>query len=146
MIELYALFARALRQLPPNQELQERWAIIAWKQSVGEALGKRTRPFRLHKKTLIVTVPSPVWQREMRQLEKEVLGKLQRVMGQGIVQALEFRVDPNFDCDLKEPPESAPSGPEPTAVELPLEKIQDPELSRVMAAAASSYLNRQNRR
>jgi predicted nucleic acid-binding Zn ribbon protein len=146
MIALSTLFARALRQLPPNQGLQEGWAFATWKQVVGEGLGKRTRPFRLHKKTLIVAVPSPVWQRELRQMEKEVLGKLQRVMGQGIVHALEFRVDPNFDCEEGLPPESAPSSQEPAVVELPLEKIQDPELSRAMAAAASSYLNRQNHR
>ncbi len=145
MIELSRLFARTLNQLPPNQELRERWAFAAWKQAVGETLGKRTRPFRLYKAILIVAVPSPVWKRELGQLEKEVLGKLQRVMGQGIVQALEFRVDPDFDRDSALPIESKVSS-NPEAVELPLEMIQDPELSRAMAAAASSYLNRPFRR
>ena len=141
MHKFSALLPRAFRQLPENDELKEKLALSLWKQAVGEPLAQRTKPFRLFRSTLIVCVPSPMWKRELHHLQDEILKSLHQVMGQRIVLALEFRVDPHFD------PETAPAQPERVSalresIALPLDSIPDTELRNSFAAAASSYFNR----
>jgi hypothetical protein len=140
-----ALLSKALGQIPPSDELVEKIVIAAWKPAVGEALWMRTRPFRFFKSLLIVSVPSVAWRRELHHLQKEILDKLNALLGKGIVRALEFRVDPDFDKD-QQPPLSRESTLPEEAVDLPLEKIKDPELARALAAAASKYFNRPKRK
>jgi hypothetical protein len=74
----------------------------------------------------------------------EILDKLNAILGRRIVMALEFRVDPDFDKNQPPPVPQGPILPEET-VDLPLEKIRDPELARALAAAASKYLHRPKR-
>ena len=144
MNAISVLLSRALGQIPPSDELVENVVIAAWKPAVGDALWKRTRPFRLFKSSLIVSVPSATWRRELHRLQKEILEKLNATLGKRIVMTLEFRVDPYFDRDQQLPVPWKPILPE-EAVDLPLEKIQDPELARALAAAASKYFNRPKR-
>lgn len=141
MIELSELLSKALRQIPPSHELLEKIVLASWKPAVGEAVWRRTHPDRLFNSTLIVSVPSVVWQRELWHLRKEVLDKLNSVLGQRAVTALEFRVNPSFDKDRK-PLLSSEVIPKQEAVELPLEKIADAELAQALAAAATKYFNR----
>src|SRR5438876_7892518 len=106
MLKFSALLPRAFRQLPDNDELREKLVLSLWKQAVGEPLARRTKPFRLFKSTLIVSVPSAMWKRELHHLKEEILESLHQVLGQRIVLALELRVDPQFD------PERTPAQPE----------------------------------
>ena len=136
-----ALLPRVLIPLPDNDELKENLVLSLWKQAVGEPLAQRTKPFRLFKSTLIVSVPSLMWKRELHHLQAEILKSLHQAMGQRIVFALEFRVDPQFDVAI------TPAQPQRVSalkesVALPLESIQDTELRQSFAAAASSYFNR----
>ena len=140
MTELSLLLPNALRQLPPSDELAEKLVISVWERAVGETLAQRTRPFRLYQSTLIVSVPSLVWKRELHHLQEEILQGLRKAIGRRIVYALEFRVDDEFDSRKASPP--ARSAEIPKSVDLSLDCIEDAELRRSFAAAASSYLNR----
>ena len=141
MTELSLLLPKALRQLPPTHELAEKLVISVWERVVGETLAQRTKPFRLYKSTLVVSVPSLTWKRELHDLQEEILGRLRKAVGQKIVHALEFRVDVEFDSQAEAAPPTCPADPrEP--VSLSLDCIEDVELRRGFAAAASSYLNR----
>jgi hypothetical protein len=62
-------------------------------------------------------------------------------MGQKIVWALEFRVDPDFDLAVA-PTHDTPASKHVDPIHLPLETIEDPELRDTLAAAASNYFNR----
>src|SRR5215467_11937892 len=97
MTELSVLLPKALRQLAPTNELMEKLIISVWERAVGETLAQRTRPFRLHQSTLIVSVPSLMWKRELHHLQDEIIEALRKTLGQRIVQSLEFRVDVEFD-------------------------------------------------
>jgi hypothetical protein len=141
MIELSVLLSKALRQIPPSEELLEKVVLAAWKPAVGEAVWKRTRPFRLFNSTLIVSVPTVLWRKELWHLSKEILDRLNLVLGERAVTALEFRVDPEFDQDRKPVPSNEVI-PGQETVELPLEKIEDAELARAVGAAATKYFNR----
>ena len=141
MHKFSVLLPGILRQLPDNHELKEELVLSLWKQAVGEPLAQRTKPFRLFKSTLIVSVPSAMWKRELHHLQEEILKSLHQAMGQRIVFALEFRVDPHFDL------QTTPAQPQKVSalkesVTLPLESIEDTELRQSFAAAASSYFNR----
>jgi len=140
MTELSLLLPNALRQLPPSDELAEKLVISVWERAVGETLAQRTRPFRLHQSTLIVSVPSLMWKRELHHLQEEMLEGLRKAIGHRIVYALEFRVDDDFDSRGASPPACSAEIPKP--VDLSLDCIEDAELRRSFAAAASSYLNR----
>jgi hypothetical protein len=141
MLELSVLLSKALRQIPPSAELLEKVVLAAWKPAVGEAVWKRTHPFRLFNSTLIVSVPTVLWRKELWHLRKEILDRLNSVLGQRAVTALEFRVDPEFDKDRKPVPSNEVI-PGQETVELPLEKIEDAELAQAVAAAATRYFNR----
>jgi predicted nucleic acid-binding Zn ribbon protein len=141
MIELSLLLPKALRQLPLSDELLENWVFSVWRQAVGEPLHQKTKPFRVYKSTLIVSVPSTTWKRQLHSLQGEILQKIHQVMGQKTIRALEFRVNSDLGCDTS--PTLATDVPESREpIKLPLESIQDTELRRSFAAAASSYLNR----
>lgn len=141
MTELSLLLPKALRQLPATHELAEKVVISVWPRAVGETLAQKTKPFRLYKSTLIVSVPSLMWKRELHHLQEEIIEKLRQAAGQKIVQALEFRVDVNFDSATVAPP-AADRADIREPVLLPLDCIEDEDLRRALAAAASSYLNR----
>ncbi len=141
MTELSALLPKALRQLAPTNELMEKLVISVWERAVGETLAQRTRPFRLHQSTLIVSVPSLMWKRELHHLQDEIIEALHKTLGQRIVQSLEFRVDVEFDSRLITGSAASPTVPQ-NPVPLVLECIEDVELRRTFAATASSYLNR----
>jgi predicted nucleic acid-binding Zn ribbon protein len=141
MTELSLLLPKALRQLPPTHELAEKLVISVWQRAVGETLAQKTKPFRLHKSTLIVSVPSLMWKRELHHLQEEIIERLRQAGGQKIVQALEFRVDVDFDS-AKAMPAAADIADTQEPVILPLDGIKDEELRRTFTAAASSYLNR----
>jgi len=144
MTELSLLLPKALRQLPPTDELAEKLVVSMWPRAVGETLAQRTRAFRLYKSTLIVSVPSLMWKRELHHLQQEIIERLRQVAGQKIVHALEFRVDAGFDSGPTVTP-AANFADTHGCVSLPLECIEDEELRRGIAAAASSYLNRDNK-
>jgi hypothetical protein len=141
MTELSLLLPKALRQLPPTDELAEKLVISAWPRAVGAPLAQKTKPFRLHKSTLIVSVPSLMWKRELHHLQEEIIERIRQAVGQRVVHALEFRVDVEFDpATVAAPAKGLADLHEP--VFLPLDCIEDEELRRTFAAAVSSYLNR----
>ncbi len=147
MTELSALLSKALRRIPACDPYWEGIVLAAWRPAVGEALGRRTRPVRLHKSTLIVAVPSVMWQRGLHQVREEILDKLQGAMGRKVVTSLEFRLDPEFDRGQDETRRDVPvSVKRRMDLDLPLEEIRDTELGQVLAATVLSYFNRPRRK
>jgi hypothetical protein len=141
MNDISALLPRAFRQLPLSDELTESWVFAAWRQVVGELLGQRTKPFRLFRSTLIVSVPSLTWKRQLHYLQDDIINRLHVSIGKKIVWGLEFRVDPDFDQAVA-PTHDTPAASHLDPISLPLETIEDPELRHTLAAAASNYFNR----
>ena len=141
MTKLSLLFPKALRQLPPTDDLAEKLVLSVWQSAVGEALAKKTKPFRLYQSTLIVAVPSLMWKRELHHLQDEIVEKLCQVLGQKVVRALEFRVDAQFDStSVALPAAKDTEASEP--VFRPADCIKDEELRRAFVATASGCLNR----
>jgi|SRR5579884_4093551 len=67
-------------------------ARAAWPAAVGQRLADRTRPLRMVRSTLIVEVDDAVWQRQLHQMRGQILTRIRQVLGDGMVEDLEFRV------------------------------------------------------
>ena len=69
-------------------------ARAAWPLAVGKKVAARARPARMVRKRLIVEVEDPIWKKQLFTLSRQILTNLERHLGQGIVEDLEFRVVP----------------------------------------------------
>ncbi len=69
-------------------------ARAAWPMAVGKKVAARTRISRMVRTRLIVEVEDLTWKKQLFTLSKQILTNLERQLGQGIVEDLEFRVMP----------------------------------------------------
>jgi hypothetical protein len=139
---LSSLLPGFLRQLHFSEELTGDLVVELWKNVVGEALAQNARPLRMRGSTLVLTVSSEAWKKELFSVRFEILKRLENLLGPSKVSGLELRVDPwmtGASTPLVEQPSSEPTE---ELTELPLDLISDPELSRSLAAAAASYFGR----
>jgi hypothetical protein len=139
--DLSSLLPGFLRQLHFSEELTGELVVALWKNAVGETLAQNARPLRMQGTTLVLTVSSDSWKKELFSLRFEILKRLEKLLGASKVSGLELRVDPWMNA-VRVPVSEPPGQPAEEPVELPLDSISDPELSRSLAAAASSYFGR----
>lgn len=142
MNDLSSLLPGFLRQLPFSEELTGELVAALWKNVVGETLAQNARPLRMRESTLVLTVSSEAWKKELFSLRFEILRRLEKLLGASRVSRVELRVDPwmaAVRAPVAEPP-SSKAIEEPTGLDL--DSISDPELSRNLAAAAASYFGR----
>ncbi len=79
-------------------EVAEAAAIAAWKHCAGEGLKERAVPFALRDRTLMVAVADLIWQKQMMAMRGEMLYKINTLLGQPVVGAFEFIIDPEKLC------------------------------------------------
>ena len=84
---------RGLR-LPGDTISAEELACAAWPQAVGKKIASHTRAARLVRKRLVVEVEDVIWQRQLFALTSHVLRNLDKSLGPGFIDDLEFRVVP----------------------------------------------------
>jgi len=64
----------------------------AWPVAVGDRLAARTRAQRMVRSTLIVEVEDAIWQKHLHQLRYQILQAIRKVVGDDVVEDLEFRI------------------------------------------------------
>jgi hypothetical protein len=69
-------------------------ACAAWPMAVGKKVAAHTRATRMVRNRLIVEVSDVIWRKQLLTLSAQILTNLERHLGQGIVEDLEFRVMP----------------------------------------------------
>ncbi|MCB0995388.1 MAG: DUF721 domain-containing protein [Acidimicrobiales bacterium] len=71
-------------------------AIVAiherWSEVVGEELAERTSPISIEDATLRIGVDSPAWAGHLRWAEADILRRVERVVGAGVVTSVQTRV------------------------------------------------------
>jgi hypothetical protein len=92
-MERASKFIRGLG-LPDGAISPEEIACAAWAHAVGPKIAKRTRAIRMVRSRLIVEVEDSVWQRQLFTLSFHILRNLEKNLGPGVVEDLEFRVVP----------------------------------------------------
>lgn len=102
-----------------------------WEVAVGSRIAQRTRPSRLERGVLTVTVSSAAWSQELSLLSAAILEQLRR-RGHAVT-ALRFQVG------KLEPLESTSASPGPRK-RVPLQAPLDPELASALAAVDDEEL------
>src|ERR1043165_4486873 len=72
----------------------EQLALAAWPDAVGKRIATHTRAAKLVRTRLVVEVEDLVWQRNLFSLSRHILFNLQKHLGPGLVEDLEFRIVP----------------------------------------------------
>jgi len=67
-------------------------ARAAWQSAVGKKIAAHTTGINLVRTHLIVKVTDAVWRRQLFQLRNPILHNLEKILGRGVVEDLEFRV------------------------------------------------------
>ena len=155
MEDLFQALPRLLRAAGESEEVQEAASFAAWRRVAGEALRGCAVPFRLYRKSLVVSVPDTTWKRQLEQVAPQLVFRLNSLLGQAVVTYVEFRVDPRTVREERERLRDSPyeqltrdEAALGRAVELgdAAEAIRDDELRRRFLLAAGSCMNRRNER
>ena len=124
---------RALR-LPGDTISAEEIACAAWPNAVGRKIAAHTRAARMVRDRLIVEVEDHIWQRQLFALTSHILRNLEKGLGAGMVEDVEFRVVPR----RREPQLAAVAVPALLADEA--DDISDPVLRGIYRASRKKAL------
>jgi hypothetical protein len=127
-------------------EVAEAASLAAWKHAVGETLSSHAIALSLVDRVLTVAVADRVWQRQLQQMHGHLLYRLNSVLGQTLVNAIEFRVDENRFKPIVEArsDETSQQLSRPIPIELlsAAASIDDPDLRKAFLGAALSCVHR----
>jgi predicted nucleic acid-binding Zn ribbon protein len=82
-------------------EVAEAAAIAAWKHVAGAQLKDHALPQSLQDRTLRVAVRDAIWQKQLHSMRGQMLFRINSLLGQPIVGALEFVIEPNLYADKR---------------------------------------------
>lgn len=123
-------------RLPSEAISAEEVACAAWPQAVGKKVASHTRAARMVRTRLIVEVEDHVWQRQLFALSPHILKNLEKQVGAGVVEDLEFRIVPRRR-EAQRASEATPAMPAP---DDEAEHIADPVLRGIYKAARKRAL------
>src|SRR5258707_7136149 len=103
MIDVARLLPKLLNATGANPEMAEVAAKIAWIRAAGDGLRRHAIPFRLFRRTLVVSVADIIWQRQMQSMSAELISRINRLLGREAVSDIEFRIDPATVERLRSP-------------------------------------------
>ena len=72
----------------------EQLACAAWPEAVGKKIAGHTRASKLVRTRLVIEVEDHTWQKQLFALSRDILKNLEKTLGQGLVDDLEFRIVP----------------------------------------------------
>jgi hypothetical protein len=145
MNQLIKSLPGVLRAAGDSTEVAEAAAIAAWKHAAGDGLKEHAVPLKLENRTLTIAVADAIWQKQLHSMRGQLLFRVNSILGQPVVGAIEFVIDPklgNAPADEQMPKE------EPLDNEVPLElwsaasAIHDKELRRKFLKTAELSLKR----
>ena len=120
---------RALR-LPGDTFNLEELACAAWPGAVGKRIAEHTRAARMVRTRLVVEVEDSTWRRQLFALSGQILRNLEKSIGPGAVEDLEFRVVPR----RREPQRETQAAAPPAAADE-ADAIADPVLRGLYRAS-----------
>src|SRR5467141_2597052 len=127
MIDVARLLPKLLNATGANPEMAEIAAKIAWTRAAGDGLRRHAIPFRLFRKTLVVSVADAIWQKQMQSMSAELVSRINKLLGREVVEDIEFRIDPATVEQVR-----AISQPR----QDPREKVRGPIPEELVSAAA----------
>src|SRR5215207_8770731 len=133
MNQLIKSLPQVLRAAGNSAEVAEAATIAAWKHAAGDGLREHAVPLKLENRTLTVAVADAIWQKQLTSMRGQLLFRVNSILGQPLVSALEFVIDPGrAKTQAKQPKQQD----QPLDNEVPLElwsaanAIKDKELRK----------------
>jgi hypothetical protein len=81
-------------KLPGDTISHEQVACTVWPAAVGKKIASHSRAARLVRTRLVVEVEDRIWRCQLMSLSAQILHNLEKSLGRGAVEELEFRVVP----------------------------------------------------
>ncbi len=78
-------------ELGIRQKLSEYEAVLQWESLVGEHIAKAATAVKITKGVLVVRVRSSTWRNELSLRKNEIIGTLNRGLGQDVVKDIRFQ-------------------------------------------------------
>jgi predicted nucleic acid-binding Zn ribbon protein len=110
-------------KLPAGSVSLDELARAGWPAAVGKRIAARARAVSLAGNRLIVEVEDSIWQRQLSVLKKQILRKLEEVLGRSVVVDVDFRVLPRRRLPQLAEPDRQPKDES--------DQIQDPVLRTI---------------
>lgn len=148
MMDLARLLPKLLNATGANPEMAEIAAKLAWSRAAGDGLRRHAIPFRLYRKTLVVSVADVIWQRQLNSMSGELISRINRLLGREVVDTIEFRIDPaaveQVRNDLQPQKNARNEDPQPLPEELisAAAEIADEDLRERFVRAAGNCIAR----
>ena len=150
MIDVARLLPKLLNATGANPEMAEIAAKIAWTRAAGDGLRRHAIPFRLFRKTLVVSVADIIWQKQMQSMSAELISRINKLLGREVVEDIEFRIDPATVEQVRS--RNRPSPQDKVRVPIPDElisaasEIADEDLRERFIRAAENCIARREAR
>lgn len=148
MIDAALLLPKILAQTGDDPEMKEVAAKTAWSRAAGPGLRRHAVPFRLHGKTLIVSVADAIWQKQLHAMSSELIFRINNLLHRQLVDSIEFRIDPaalRSRAATNETGRKTKSNPPlPNELVSAAVEISDPELRRRFLNAAANCISRRD--
>jgi hypothetical protein len=129
------------------QEVAEAAVIAAWKHVAGDGLKEHAVPLTFQERTLKVAVADAIWQRQLHLMRGQMLFRVNSLLGQPLVGAIEFVVDPevvNTRVEVKQDVDAALDNEAPIELWSAANAIQDKKLRQTFLRAAMSSIRRRD--
>ena len=145
MNQLIKALPAILRAAGDSDEVAEAAAIAAWKHAAGDGLKGHAVPVKLENRTLTVALADAIWQKQLNSMRGQLMFRVNTILGQPLVSAIEFVIDLKL---LTPQMEHEKSAEEPLDNEVPLElwsaanAINDKELRKSFLKTALVSLKR----
>jgi hypothetical protein len=148
MTDVSQLLPKLLTASAANNELLETVVKLAWTKVAGAGIRQQVAPFRLFRRTLIVAVTDAIWQKQLHQMSREFVTRINRLLGAEIINSIEFRIDPETVKDERKIPSAAETASTPQ--KLPSDvidaanAIRDSDLRQRFIRAAANCVTRRD--
>ena len=145
MNQLIKSLPGVLRAAGGAKEVAEAAAIAAWKHAAGDGLKDHAVPLKLKERTLTVAVADAIWQKQLTSMRGQLLFRVNSILGQPIVGALDFVIDPRVArARVEQPKQQEQSFDNEVPLELwsAANAIHDKELRRSFLKTALISLKR----
>ncbi len=143
MEPVFAAIGSLLKEIGHHEEVTAALVFAAWDRHAGEMLRRQTKPLEYADRRLVVAVRDETWQNHLQAVRSQMIYKLNRELGDGTVEFIDFRADRRAaPAEVSRPAATSPDGELPTALKRAAGAIADDGLRRRFLEAASAYLNK----
>jgi hypothetical protein len=148
MTDVSQLLPKLLTASAANDELLETVVKLAWTKVAGAGIRRQVAPFRLFRRTLIVAVTDAIWQKQLHQMSREFVTRINRLLGAEIINSIEFRIDPETVNDQRTIPSAAETITTPQKLSSDVidaaNAIRDSDLRQRFIRAAANCVTRRD--